>query len=291
MPTAKPPIELTPGERLARASLAIVVALVVGFLGNVLVVSHVQHTVAQQQLGDEFRLALAEGTAPVSEGDVDDVLLSDGDPVAYLEIPALGVHEIVVEGTNSATLRAGPGHRRDSVLPGQIGTSVIMGRAAAYGGPFGRIQELQPGDRFSVVTGQGSMTYEVLGVRYAGDPAPPAPAKGESRLILETARGAAYMPSGIARVDAVLTSNARPAGVRQTTSVSLPAADRELAGDTSTAWGLVFALQLLLAIEFAAVWALRHVGARKTWVVFVPAILLGSLLAADQAVRLLPNLL
>lgn len=290
-PSSKQPLLLTPSERLARASLSIVVALAVGFLGQILVVSHLEHAVAQQQVGNEFRAQLAAGTAPVGEGTVDDVLLADGAPVAYLQIPAIGLHQYVVEGSNAGALRSGPGHRRDTVLPGQIGTSIIMGRAAAYGGPFGRIQELQPGQRFGIVTGQGVFRYQVIGVRYAGDLAPPAPVAGESRLILESARGPAYAPSGVIRVDARLTDVAQPAGVRQTTAVSLAAADRELVGDTSTVWALVFALQFFLIVEAAGVWALRRVGPRKTWVVFAPVLLLSGLLVADQAVRLLPNLL
>jgi hypothetical protein len=282
---------LGPGERLARASLAIVAALAFGFLANILVLSHVQHLVSQQQLGDAFRVELADGTAPVSEGDVDGVLLDDGAPVGYLSIPTLQVHEYVVEGTNSGTLKAGPGHRRDTVLPGQPGISVIMGRAAAYGGPFARIQELQPGQSFSITTGQGRMAYEVLGVRYAGDPAPAIPKAGQSRLILESARGAAYGPSGVVRVDAQLMSTVFPAGARQTTGVSLPPEDRELVSDTTTVWALVFALQFLLAIALGAVWSFRRIGVRKTWVVFIPIVLLGGLLVADQATRLLPNLL
>lgn len=291
MPVSAPPLELSSAEKLARAALSIVAALMVGFLLSISLVSHLQHAVSQQQLGDEFRQLLRDGTAPVSEGNADGVLLADGSPVAYLEIPILGVHEFVVEGTNSGSLRAGPGHRRDTVLPGQEGTSVIMGRAAAYGGPFSRLQELQPGQHFSMVTGQGQFTYEVIGVRYAGDPSPPAPVAGESRLVLETARGVPYVPEGVVRVDASLTSTTQPAGLRQTTSISLPASHWELASDNSTVWALVFALQLLVVIEIAAVWSLRRIGPRKTWVVFVPLTLLGGLLVADQVSRLLPNLL
>ncbi len=290
-PRVVAPIQLGPGERLVRASLIIVAALAFGFLANILVLSQVQHLVAQQQLGDEFRVELAAGTAPVSEGDVDGVLLGDGVPVAYLTIPTLGVHEFVVEGTSAGTLKAGPGHRRDTVLPGQPGVSIIMGRAAAYGGPFARIQELRPGQSFSVTTGQGRMAYEVLGVRYEGDPAPASPTKGESRLVLESARGVPYNPTGVVRVDAQLVSSVFPAGPRQTTNVSLPPQDRELASDTTTVWALVFSLQLLLAIEVGAAWSFRRIGTQKTWVVFIPIALLGGLLVADQASRLLPNLL
>ncbi|MEL4320236.1 class E sortase [Leifsonia sp. YIM 134122] len=290
----RPPVEreaMTPGQLLARSSAAVLAALLLMFSIDLLLLSHVQHLVTQQRLSDTFRAELAAGTAPVSEGDFNDVLLADGDPVAILEIPTIGVNEIVAEGTSSGVLTGGPGHRRDTVLPGQAGVSVLFGRAAAYGGPFSRIQQLAPGDEFTVRTGQGLAKFEVMGLRYAGDPTPPAPTRGESRLILQTARGPAFVPTGIAYVDATLVGDAEPAGARQTSSQSLAPAQRALATDTSTVWALVFALQFLIVAEFASVWAFRRLGAQKTWIVFVPVLLLGGLYVGDQVVRLLPNLL
>jgi sortase A len=296
-PPRRPPraplvaVPLSPTQAAVRSSLVLLAVVLLAFAVNLMVLSHVQHFVAQQRLEDSYRVQLAEGTAPVSEGDLNDVLLSDGAAVAKIMIPAIGVDEVIAEGTTSGVLAGGPGHRRDTVLPGQAGVSVVMGRAAAFGGPFGRIQELTPGEIFTVITGQGEQVYEVIGVRYAGDPSPAAPLAGESRLILETARGMAYVPTGVARVDAQLTSEVQPAGTRQTTSALLPAAHTELATDTSTAWALVFALQFLVVAEVAAVWAFRRIGAQKTWVVFVPVMLTAGLLVADQVTRLLPNLL
>lgn len=285
------PRPLGPREAAARTALMLVAVLLLGFIANLMVLGQLQHQIAQQNLENTFIAQLAEGTAPVSEGTVDDVLLSDGAPVALIEIPEIGLREVIVEGTDAATTKAGPGHQRDTVLPGQKGVSIIQGRQAAYGGPFSRLQELVPGQRFTVVTGQGEHTYEVIGLRYAGDAAPPPPRAGESRLILATARGAAYMPTGVARIDARLVSEAQPSGTRQTTAVSLPPQDRPLATDTSTVWALVFAAQLLLIIEGAAVWSFVRVGARKTWVVFAPLTLLAGVYVADQAANLLPNLL
>jgi len=295
-PPRRPPappvvVVLSRQDQLLRTVFAIVAALIFGFLANLTVLGGLQHMVAQQQLTDTLRMELAQGTAPVSEGTVDKVLLADGAPLGIIDIPSIGVHEVFVEGSDSGTTRLGPGHRRDTVLPGQAGISVVMGRAAAYGAPFSRLQELSPGQQFTVLTGQGEATFSVIGVRYAGDPAPTPLAAGESRLILETARGPAFIPGGVARVDAQLTSETRPAGIRQTSYTTLPAAHKELATDTTTVWALAFALQFFLLIEFAAVWSFRRVGARKTWTVFIPVVSLGGLLVADQLVRLLPNLL
>lgn len=265
---------------------AVVVALLVSFAG----LGQLQHLIAQQSLRATFTDQLAAGTAPVAEGDYNDVLLNDGDPVAQLRIPALGLDQTVVEGTTSGTLAKGPGHRRDTVLPGQPGISVIMGRAAGYGGPFAHLGDLVSGEEISVITGQGEQRFRVVGVRYAGDPTP-ALVPGQSRLVLVTARGLPFMPTGLVRVDAQLVSAVQPAGPRMTTAGTLPAAARELAIDPSTGWALVFALQFLVIAEVAAVYAFGRFGWARTWVVFAPVLTLACVLVADQAGRLLPNLL
>lgn len=287
---ALPAPPLRPAQLLMRSSLSLLSLILLGVLLNVTVLSQLQYVIAQQQLRAVFAEQLAAGTAPVSEGTFEDVLLTNGGPVARIEIPTIGVDTIVVEGTSAGTLTAGPGHRRDTRLPGQVGVSILLGRANAYGGPFGSIQSLVPGETINVVTGQGEHRYEVIGVRYAGDPSPPPLAAAEGRLILETARGYPFAPVGVVRVDARLVSEVLPAGPRETTGRTLPPSHRELAIDTGTVWALVFALQFLVVAEAATVWAYYRVGGAKTWVVAAPVLLLAGLLVADQLVRLLPNL-
>ncbi|MCL2804205.1 MAG: sortase [Micrococcales bacterium] len=282
---------LSPERQLARGVLALLAALVLGFLMNLVLLSGLQQAIAQIQLRGVFAGQLEAGTAPVSEGTFEDVLLSDGDPVARIEIPGISLDQIVVQGTAAGALKSGPGHRRDSALPGQPGFTVIMGRAAAYGGPFARIQELAPGEAISLITGQGEHVYRVIGVRYAGDLAPPLPKAGQSRLVLETARGLPFMPSGVIRVDAELVSPPQPTGLRQTTFWQLPRADKEMASDYRTVWALVFALQFFVLAGAAATYSLRLVGRAKTWLVFAPVLLLAGLLVADQLILLLPNLM
>jgi sortase (surface protein transpeptidase) len=288
-PRVRPP--LTRGEALARSIAATVALMLLVFVLNLTVFSHLQHHVSQQRLSDEFRLQLQAGTAPVSEGTFDDVLLADGAPVAIMEIPSVGFYEVVVEGSSSAETALGVAHRRDTVLPGQAGVSYLMARSAAFGGPFSVIPSLDPGETILVRTGQGLQTFEVIGVRYAGDPTPPNLAAGESRLILQTSRGAPYVPSGIVYVDARLVSDTQPAGARMTTPGLLPPEDKAMATDTTTVWALVFALQFLIAVEIAAVWSFRRFGSQKTWIVFVPVLALSGFFIADQVMRLLPNLL
>jgi LPXTG-site transpeptidase (sortase) family protein len=294
-PPLRPPREALPAltrrQAVARGILLLIASFVAMFLLALLLLGNITYHANQQQLTDRFRAELSDGTAPVSEGNFEDVLLADGDPVAIIDIPEIGLYDTVVEGTSSSVLMNGPGHRRDSVLPGQLGVSVVMGRALAYGGPFGGLSRLAPGDRFSMTTGQGEHVYEVIGTRYAGDPAPANPSSGESRLILMTARGGPLAPVGVQYVDATLVGDAQPRGARQTTPVTLPPEDTPLATDTRTVWALVFALQFLVVAEVGAIWSLRRFGWRKAWIASTPPLLLASLLTATQVAVLLPNLI
>ena len=286
----RPLAPLTRGQIIGRSILLLVVVTQVGFLFHLVGYSQLRHAVRQSQLRTELTSELAAGTAPVGEGTFDNVLLADGAPVARVSIPSIGVDEIVIEGTSADALMSGPGHRRDTVLPGQAGVSVLMGRAWAYGGPFNRIQELAPGESISVVTGQGEAIYKVIGVRYAGDPAPAALASGQGRLTLQTARGFPYLPNATVRVDADLVSAVQAVGRRQTTYAFLPESHKAMASDTSTLWALVFALQFLIVAEAGTVYAWLRFGRAKTWIVATPVLILAFLLVFDQVTKLLPNL-
>ena len=86
------------------------------------------------------------------------------DPIALLEIPAIGVDDVVVEGTRTADLRNGPGHFPESPLPGQLGNTAIAGHRTTYGAPFYRVDELQSGDPIIVTTLTGRYVYAVTEV-------------------------------------------------------------------------------------------------------------------------------
>jgi hypothetical protein len=177
------------------------------------------------------------------------------------------------------------------MLPGQVGTSVVDGRRAAYGGPFSDLASLKKGTSLIVTTGQGVFTYKVLDVRVGGSPLPAAPAAGSSRLTLVTAAGRPFMPSGTVSVDADLVGQAVGGPARVVSTAQLLAEERPLAGDSRTLWALALWLQLLIALSVAAVWAWHRWGRAQTWIVFLPPLLLVGLAAAGEVARLLPNLL
>src|SRR5205814_10125702 len=78
---------------------------------------------SQLVLYGQLRTTLADATVPIG-GTID-----PGTPVALIEATRIGLRYVVVEGSSAGDLRAGPGHRRDTPLPGQAGTCVRYGRA------------------------------------------------------------------------------------------------------------------------------------------------------------------
>jgi hypothetical protein len=287
--TPVPP--LSPRWQFIRAVLVLVCVLSVAMLLEFTVVSSVQRSAAQGRMFDDFREQLALGTAPIGPSGDDGRELALGTPVAFLEIRAIGLTQVVSEGTTSGVLLDGPGHRRDTPLPGQAGTSVVFGRRAAFGGPFADIASLRVGDSITVTTGQGTWNYKVISVRREGDPVPPPVAAGSSRLLLVTAAGSAYLPNGLIRVDADLDGQAVGGAPRAISTAALPQEERALEGDKRTLWVLALWLQLLLVLVMAALWAWFRWGRAQTWIVFTPLLILVGLGAAGEIARLLPNLL
>ncbi len=86
-----------------------------------------------------------------------------GDPVARLEIPRIGVNDIVVEGVSVEDLRRGPGRYPGTALPGERGNIAIAGHRTTYGAPFEDINELRPGDEIVLTSVTGRYVYRVTG--------------------------------------------------------------------------------------------------------------------------------
>jgi sortase A len=103
--------------------------------------------------------------APAVEGPVDQQIppISEGDPLARIEIPSIGVDDIVVAGVSVADLRRGPGHFPETPLPGQLGNSAIAGHRTTYGQPFRNVDDLEPGDEIVLTTVAGRFVYDVTG--------------------------------------------------------------------------------------------------------------------------------
>lgn len=84
-----------------------------------------------------------------------------GDALGKLRIPAIGVSEYVVEGTDADNLRKGPGHYPDTPLPGQKGTVAVAGHRTTYGAPFRNLDKVDKGDRIVFELPYGTFVYRV----------------------------------------------------------------------------------------------------------------------------------
>ena len=84
-----------------------------------------------------------------------------GDPIGRIKLPTLGRHYVVVQGTNTDTLRKGPGHYPSTVFPGEPGTVAIAGHRTTYGAPFRTIDQLKSGQHIVLAMPYGTFTYAV----------------------------------------------------------------------------------------------------------------------------------
>lgn len=85
----------------------------------------------------------------------------EGEELALLRIPTLGLDLVVFEGTATATLKRGPGHLDGTPVPGQPGNSVISGHRTTYGAPFFALDDLEAGDEIEVDTALGTHRFAV----------------------------------------------------------------------------------------------------------------------------------
>jgi sortase A len=102
-------------------------------------------------------------TAPTSTPVASLPPVAEGDPIARLELPTIGVDKIVVAGVDKNDLKKGPGHYPETPLPGQLGNSAIAGHRTTFGQPFFDVDKLEDGDEIVVTTLAGRFVYRVTG--------------------------------------------------------------------------------------------------------------------------------
>lgn len=108
--------------------------------------------------GYRYRLAAALDEAVAARTGAAGVTLAIGAPVGRLEIPRLGLSEVVVEGDDEAILSRVVGHLPDTPLPWQGGNSAL---AAHRDTRFRALRRIRIGDLVRVATPYGTFTYRV----------------------------------------------------------------------------------------------------------------------------------
>jgi sortase A len=278
-----------PGAIVVGLASVLAFSVVAGFLGAFAFgLSALQEQRSQAQLYATFR-GLLDPSSPVapSIGGV----IAPGSPVALLNAPGAGIRNVVVvEGTSSGDLSAGPGHLRDSPLPGQAGESILMGRSTTEGAPFSGIARLRKGAEITVTTGQGTFRFIVEGERLAGDGLPEIPPSG-ALLTLVTSAGSGWLgaiaPSHLIYVDAYLKGKdaVAPAG----RPVAVPSAEIQGHGDPA-GWPFVLLwLIALLAVAVGVSWLWSRLGLGRTWLIGGPVIFAVLWALSTEVMRLLPN--
>lgn len=114
---------------------------------------------------------------------------SDGAAVGRIVIPSIGASYVVVNGTDTSDLEAGPGIYSDASFPGTGfpgtgATTAIAGHRTTYLAPFRHIDALGPGRTIQLYMPYGHFTYTVTG----------------QRVVLPTDVGAAIADLGYSRL-------------------------------------------------------------------------------------------
>lgn len=266
-------------NQIALAAVVVVVAVVVGLLG----LTGITFERAQQLKYREFRSQLADGTAPI------DSPVSTGSPVAIIKAPSIGLDAVVLEGSDTGTLQHGIGHLRSSTLPGQSGTSVLLGRKSLFGGVFEKVPQLKVGDKITVVSAQGETVYTVKSTaRYeATDAAAFAPSGNSVRLITATSS-----LNGGERVSVLATADAStvyPVGAR---GVIEPVSADELGMnfDHNAAGSVLAWLQVMILALFGATYLVHRWGWGRAWIFVSPVCLAIGVVVTLRVAALLPGL-
>lgn len=275
---AHPPRAAARSVGFALVALALLLA---GFLVQALYLTPVSEARAQENLFKTFRGALSQGLAPVGPAAL-------GDPVAVLEVPRVHLKAVVVEGSASAQLLDGPGHRPDTPLPGQPGASVVLGRRSLAGAPFADLASLQVGDTITATTGQsGGIRYRVTSVRRSTEPRLVRSDDPRNTLTLVTADPPLH-PTRTVIVTAALQTPVLAAGAPRPAA---RAADASLARDGGGLLPLALWGQVLVLVALASTWAYVRWSRWPSWLVTTPVLLAVLWNVYENALRLLPNVL
>jgi sortase A len=271
------PFRQLAGLALVGIGVLIALFLVYLFAFTPLSASRNQQRLAQSLTGTPlFRYSLVAGHTP-----------PEGSAVGVLEIPALQLNQIVIQGTSAADLMNGPGLMLGSALPGTPGNAVIAGRRVTFGGPFGALGQLRPGDRIRAVDGAGTFTYRVSKVETvtAGQRDVITPTT-TNRMTLITS-DSTFLPNGRLVVLAKLVG--RPVAAGTSGNIAVPSYELGLSGDPvagglAVMWSLL-TIALLIGAGLA-VWRWR-----RPWLIYLftaPIVVACGLFACESVARALP---
>lgn len=141
---------------LSRRGLSLVLIIVgIGLLGYVGTEYWGMYH-SQQKLETEWEQQAASvstpGRAPISPDQM----------LTRVIVPKINLDAIVVEGASRKDLSDGPGHMKQTAMPGEVGNAVITGHRDTF---FRHIYELVKGDQIQIRRNGRVFTYQVTGKR------------------------------------------------------------------------------------------------------------------------------
>jgi sortase A len=85
----------------------------------------------------------------------------EGEAIGRIVIGRIGLKMVVVDGTDEASLRKGPGRDLQSYMPGQNRLVYIAGHRTTYLAPFSHINDIRPGDYIRLEMPYATFTYRM----------------------------------------------------------------------------------------------------------------------------------
>jgi len=116
---------------------------------------YVSGAAAQDRAREEWDAAQAYDAAVAATAQDTEVVIRHAAPVARLQIPKIGLDEIVLEGIDDEAMNGGPGHYPGSPLPAGAGNSIISAHRDRH---FRNLGQLAIGD--TIVTQSGATTVK-----------------------------------------------------------------------------------------------------------------------------------
>lgn len=86
---------------------------------------------------------------------------TEGEPIGRIKVKRLGLDMILVNGTDTSSLRTGPGRDLHTFMPGEGQLVYIAGHRTTYGAPFAHIDRLEAGDRIVLEMPYANAVYRV----------------------------------------------------------------------------------------------------------------------------------
>jgi sortase A len=140
-------------EQQLSAILIVIGLALLGYVGHEYWAMHREQQALRQQWLEQQQAADVPAKAHAAPTD---------DGLTRVSIPKINLDLIVVEGTNHKALRLGPGHLKNTPLPGEMGNSVISAHRDTF---FRHIYELSKGDEIQVRRDGRTYTFQVIGKR------------------------------------------------------------------------------------------------------------------------------